>query len=298
MRFWWVNHNQTAVCEINGGFLWSPQEMRDGRRSHFYENMRRARPGDYIVSFANTEIGNYGIVSRLAIDAPKPEGFEDADAYEDWAEDGWLVSVSWCPLDPPFRPIEHINQIRRYLPDIYSPIQNNGHGNQGAYLCEISQALFEILMELGHFDPEIQIQNEIIGQLDETEAREVINARRGQGTFRRNVEQIMNRCRVTGLEDNRLLIASHIMPWRACQTSHERLDGSNGLLLAPHIDRLFDKGLISFERDGRLLVSDSLDEITIERLCLRDVLERGVEAFSEAQDNYLDYHRNNVFLEV
>ncbi|WP_425092053.1 HNH endonuclease [Burkholderia ambifaria] len=38
----------------------------------------------------------------------------------------------------------------------------------------------------------------------------------------------------------------------------ERIDSDNGLLLAPHVDRLFDKGLISFDQDGGLLVGPKL----------------------------------------
>ena len=136
----------------------------------------------------------------------------------------------------------------------------------------------------------------MLNGLTVTEAQASVKARKGQGIFRRNVEQIELCCRVTGLEDKRLLIASHIKPWRVCETSHERLDGSNGLLLAPHVDRLFDKGLISFKRRGRLIMSRSLDDNTIECLGLTDVLLRNVGMFSKAQERYLDYHRNNVFI--
>ena len=132
--------------------------------------------------------------------------------------------------------------------------------------------------------------------LDQTEKESVIKARKGQGVFRRKVEQIESRCRVTGLSDTRLLIASHIKPWRACETSAERLDGANGLLLAPHIDRLFDKGLITFECDGKVDVSSTLDDGVVECLGLEPALEQGVAAFSKYQDVYLDYHRDRIFL--
>jgi putative restriction endonuclease len=49
--------------------------------------------------------------------------------------------------------------------------------------------------------------------------------------------------------------ASHIKPW--CEsTNEERLNGENGLLLTPSIDHLFDRGFISFEDNGELLISD------------------------------------------
>jgi hypothetical protein len=57
-------------------------------------------------------------------------------------------------------------------------------------------------------------------------------------------------CRLTGVSDRRFLRASHIEPWRLCETNHERLDGYNGLLLTP---TFFDKGYISFHSDFALL---------------------------------------------
>ena len=67
MNTWWVNHKQTASQEIRGGFLWSPKCKSNGHRNQFYENMRKTRPGDFVVSYANGEIGYLGIVTGLPI---------------------------------------------------------------------------------------------------------------------------------------------------------------------------------------------------------------------------------------
>jgi hypothetical protein len=37
MRFWWVNHKQTARQELSGGYLWSPKTEARGTRSQFYD---------------------------------------------------------------------------------------------------------------------------------------------------------------------------------------------------------------------------------------------------------------------
>ena len=140
---------------------------------------------------------------------------------------------------------------------------------------------------IDEIENQIQAKIEADTTLDQTTKQAIIQARRGQGTFRRRVKQVEPCCRVTGLEDGRLLIASHMKPWRVCKTSEERLDGSNGLLLAPHIDQLFDKGLITFERNGRLILSDTVDSKTVECLGLSPALTEGVGAFSEAQEVYL-----------
>lgn len=273
------------------------------------------RPGDYIVSFSHAQIGHYGVVTGFPLSAPKPREF--GNAGENWSHDGWLVPIAWEPIGNPFRPKDNIAQLRPLLPERYSPIQENGNGNQAAYLTKIDEQLFTVLEGLGSFhrsgditaefdasDQAIidEIEDQIEDSLrhndsvDQTEVDAVVKARKGQGRFRRNVEQIEGSCRVTGLQDKRLLIASHIKPWRVCVTASERLDGANGLLLAPHIDRLFDIGLISFEASGQLVISASLDQHAIDCLGLADARAQGVGAFSAPQAAYLAYHRENVFI--
>ena len=140
---------------------------------------------------------------------------------------------------------------------------------------------------------ERQIRNNT--HIDETERRAVINARRGQGVFRTNAESIEERCRVTGITDRRLLRASHIKPWRSCTSNYERLDGYNGLLMAPHVDHIFDKGYISFKDDGQLLVSP---RIAPNQFALLGIMDIGmhVGSFDVQRHEYLDFHRKNVFL--
>jgi len=140
---------------------------------------------------------------------------------------------------------------------------------------------------------EDQVEADILNQprLAATEKESLISARRGQGRFRINVAKIEKRCRVTGVSNRSLLRASHIKPWSK-STNLERLDGSNGLLLAPHIDHLFDRGFISFAKTGRMLVSSETP---------RDVLNAwgvsvplNVGQFSAQQAKYLHYHRKFV----
>ncbi len=65
-------------------------------------------------------------------------------------------------------------------------------------------------------------------------------------------------CCITGIDDERLLIASHIKPWAKCDTGEERTNAENGLCLNALHDRAFDKGLITLDEDLRVVVSSSL----------------------------------------
>ena len=315
VSFWWVNHKQTLSQEISGGYLWSPKRERNGNRSQYYEFMRQARPGDRIVSFAKAQIAHAGVISGFPICAPQPDEF--GAIGNNWATEGWYVPVSWDAISMPFRPKDYIDRIRPYLPEKYSPIQSNGNGNQKAYLTQISLPFTRLLAELGGFEAnailnsddyvdsrtliegiEDRVEKAIAGDasIDDTQRSSLILARRGQGKFRKDVEAIEPSCRISGLHDKRLLIASHIKPWRVCSDATERLDGSNGLLLAPHADKLFDIGLISFDKDGSVLISDTLDKDSREALNLQDAIQNGVGEFSDAQGQYLKFHREEIFL--
>lgn len=93
----------------------------------------------------------------------------------------------------------------------------------------------------------------------DTERSQQILARIGQGLFRRKVIQtwkLGERCAVTGCEVRQMLVASHIVPWS--EDASIRLEGTNGILLCAHIDRLFDARLISFDVEARILFSAKL----------------------------------------
>ena len=99
-------------------------------------------------------------------------------------------------------------------------------------------------------------------------------------------------CRVTGLKDKTHLTASHIKPWRKSD-NREKIDGNNGLLLSPHVDRLFDHGFISFSDFGELLISSKLNQDVLKFWNIDP--KANVGAFRPEQCVYLNYHRENLF---
>ena len=97
---------------------------------------------------------------------------------------------------------------------------------------------------------------------------------------------------MTRVTEPRHLKASHIKPWREA-TDSERLDGSNGLLLSPHIDHLFDSGYITFSIDQQLVVVPEVRDKLLDAWGIDEGVRVGV--FSRQQNAYLEYHRANVF---
>jgi predicted restriction endonuclease len=141
-------------------------------------------------------------------------------------------------------------------------------------------------------DPEILDdihQVEADSSIAETQRLQLAKARVGQGLFRKRVMLFEEGvCRVTGVSDNRLLIASHIKPWRAANNA-ERLNGHNGILLSPHVDALFDQHLITFENDGRIQTHPSLSRDVLDRWSI-DTTKK-VEKFRKEQVEFLVHHR-------
>lgn len=307
MAFWWVNHKQTRDHEVRGGYLWSPMRNANGARNQTYENMRLVRPGDIVFSYAHGQIGAIGRVTQAATACPKPDEFGDVGGY--WSNEGWMVEVDFRDAPRSFRPSQNMEAIERFLPERYSPIQRNGHGNQGCYLAGISDALGHLLLALtgaeqiadGDLAPVIEADEntrpdvlEDIHRIEDddsltaTQRLQLAKARVGQGLFRKRVIVLDGACRVTGVTDTRVLVASHIKPWREADNA-DRLNANNGILLSPHVDALFDEELLSFEDNGQMLVHPSLSLDVLYRWSI-DPGKR-VEPFRPKQRAFLSRHR-------
>jgi hypothetical protein len=134
-------------------------------------------------------------------------------------------------------------------------------------------------------------------QLLETEREAVIVARRGQGLFKQRVMQVENRCRITGVTNPVHLRASHCKPWRD-SSNDERINGENGLLLTPTVDHLFDRGFISFEDSGVVIISPVAHTLSLNRMGVATDHVINVGTFTQGQKEFLDYHRESVLLQA
>ena len=131
-------------------------------------------------------------------------------------------------------------------------------------------------------------------ELTETERSALVKSRIGQGLFKKRlIAKYDSRCIITGIDEKRLLIASHVKPWAVCSNS-ERLSAENGLLLTPTFDKLFDCGLISFADSGRILISSQLSAEVVSKLHISTTDTFNLKASQELKQN-LEYHRDVVF---
>ena len=207
--------------------------------------------------------------------------------------------MRYLPIAP-IRPQGYLDFYNQVAPERHAPMNPDG--------VVISQYLFAIPDALGSFYLDLAGLNEadvkdlirvepplseVIAEdeaiLDDplltiTERRQLVRARVGQGLFKGEVARLESSCRLTGLAEPRHLVASHMKPWKL-STNSERLDGCNGLMLSPHVDHLFDRGLISFRNSGSVLVSPKLNPI-VPILWKLDVTQSG-RRFRRSQIPYL-----------
>lgn len=116
----------------------------------------------------------------------------------------------------------------------------------------------ELLVDI--VEPLVEPVLKRIGKLAPTGPDEVVveaRHRRHQRFFREELHAAYGgRCAVTGLDVPALLVASHIIPWH--REASRRVDPSNGILLNALLDRAFDRGLIGFDDDFRVICSSKL----------------------------------------
>lgn len=237
---------------------------------------------------------------------------EDINIVEDNGEWALIHSPDWRKSHGHKERLEHIELMKKGACGYAIIYRTNDAGKTEWFDDQFALRLGEIVYEKrkiyskikGKVCIETLIQTAISSSVledisviartsDETECLAMVSARLGQGKFRDDVLKLWNnQCCVTGIRTKTTIIASHIKPWKACN-NQERLDPDNGLPLVATLDRLFDKGLISFEFNGKIRVSPLLADDDVSKLRL-DGLKLQSD-ISNSTKRYLTYHQNVRF---
>lgn len=191
-------------------------------------------------------------------------------------------------------------EILQFLKDELANSQNNfSRNSQEEKKSSLNQNEIEWEEQKKYDDIiESEIENSEI-----TEKESLIKSRYGQGKFRNSlIDYWEGKCSVTGCEDTNLLVASHIKPWawkgkteKDKTTNKERLSKFNGLLLTPNLDKVFDKGLITFNDNGEIKISNKLSYETMDILGINEKMKLQKQ-LEENHKYFLKIHRNNIFV--
>ena len=290
--YYWVNQGKTFKEEHKGGYLWAPKKDSRGKTPYHWNTMNNLKHNDVVFNYAKGFIIGYCSVVSEPYDAPKPKEF---DVDVDWEDDGVMVDVNYVAFNETISIETFYNECKNILPEKYSPVNYTSdlRANQG-YLYELSSPIGESILKLANEelflrDIKVSEEREIVG---ETTKESTVKARLGQAEFRRKLlHRWKNRCAVTGCGLTSILIASHIVPWRDA-TDKERWDIDNGLPLAPTYDALFDKHLISFDANGRIIISSDLDKQDLKAIGLTG--KEIILGLTDSNKMYLKKHSSRL----
>jgi len=163
--------------------------------------------------------------------------------------------VNFASLDPAHRArgVKGLGGRSRADQKIWMEFQENW--DEMTVLSESRLQALEIAKHLDYEAGDLDLPP--VPQDVSTESMATIRVRKMQSFFRKAVLAAYNStCCVTGNPVAELLIASHILPWN--EFPQHRLNPSNGLCLAAHFDRAFDRFLITFDSQMRLVMSPAL----------------------------------------
>lgn len=146
---------------------------------------------------------------------------------------------------------------------------------------------------------DIELISEPTGENDYAieNAKREVQIRIKQSVFRKKVlANFNNECCLTGIKENELLVASHIIPWSS--KIETRLSPHNGLCLSVLYDSLFDKGFFSFSDNYKVIITTKLKGLSLQTQNWLDSISKkeiSTPLKYEISKVALEYHRNHVF---
>lgn len=202
--------------------------------------------------------------------------------------------------------IQNQNELKIIIENILNALDPNYYQIYEERLEQEQLSNFDKISELEFKENNPDLQDEI----GDYQKEDVKVSRIGQGKFRTLLLEKWGGCAVTGCDCNAVLIASHIKSWSDCMKDgldnkseskgrfRDAIDPHNGLLLIPNLDKAFDKHLISFDDDGKIIISKTLknNPNLMNILGIHQDMKLRI-ALNKEQKTFLAYHRDQFFKE-
>ena len=290
MRFFLVFQGTTYQEEKKLSCLWAPKFGKSGQEVHHHKRLVEVKINDRIIHLVNRKIVAISTAKSRAYDAEAPWKQDDS---RPWLKNGRKIDVEMIELSEQILIDNIFQKIKPYLPEKYSPFDRNGSGNQG-YFYEINSKIFNTILNTDFTNDFYDLDNLNRPESESTKNILRLNVRSStwQSYFKNQLFKLWgSSCLVTGIKNENLLIGAHIKPW-AKSSDEEKIDPYNGLLLSPNADKLFEIGLISFQDNGSMMMSDKINLSELKKLGIENNIKID---FKEKNLIYLKYHRENKF---
>ena len=291
MNFFWVNLGTSYKEVFKNKFLWAPQFTLSKNATKIvnpgWSSVAKVKQGDIIFGHRDSAIVCIAKAVQDVYASPRPE----SKTFDQWNEIGWKVDIELTPIPQPIRDSEFSDFFIEKYNAFCSPKVFTVKGICSVFYMSLMPKAAGALI-LNYIQDTDYIIDDVVPaatSAKNTERETIIKARIGQGPYRKKLVEIWHgKCSATDLAYEELLVASHIVPWALCDSS-ERIDPYNGFLLAPNIDKLFDRGLISFTDEGKLLRSESITDEILAKLGITKSLK--IAAVKKQNLPYLARHR-------
>lgn len=171
----------------------------------------------------------------------------------------------------------------------------NGIFNE-AYVLDISDE---------HFISEYQKEEQIIERLAKEfgiDGNHIVSSNvrlsQAQLIFKERLKREMGvKCCLCGIENEQLLVASHIKD-ASKSIITEKADNNNGLLLCAMHDKLFDLSLISFDfQTGKIMISSKLNSVDRKLCNINDQMALPEKIMNNQRSQYLMWHNTEFYSE-
>lgn len=267
MAFYWVNCG-TYYNEISENkFLWCPASTPGGVVPVGWKIITEVKKGDVIFCHRHGDILSIAIALIDAYPSERPINRDDNGGVNV----GYKIDVDLEEFEVPISTEEFKEQFislynNRCNPKVFTEKKQATQ----QYMAFIPDGAGALILEcLG--DASIRIHEKLellnvsndISKSKPTFKQALIKARVGQGQFRNAVLNLWeSTCPITKINKPELLVASHIVSWQL-SNNEEKLDQFNGFPLSPDVDKLFDKGFISFSDAGEIIQHQSIKDTDI-----------------------------------
>ncbi|NQZ50402.1 MAG: HNH endonuclease [Moritella sp.] len=297
MAYYWVNVGTTHQEMVREKLLWAPlvSVNKNGviTRKSSWDTVVSVQAGDVIFCCKNTHIISVVVAKKDAFKSPVPQSRSSSKT------EGNKVIIDLVELKNPLAVAEFKEEfIFKFNEECSEIIFSKENKLCQKYMVSIPDLAAAFLLNLiGEDSVDIQQsmdahksrKNSSSKKLAGIDKKVIAKARVGQGPFRKDVLKLWkNTCPVTNVDDEKLLIASHIVSWQL-STPEEKVDGYNGLPLSPNADKLFDKGLISFTDNGVMLLGDGIAPKLLEQLGINPMVK--ISGLKNENYPYLKRHR-------
>ncbi|WP_308381213.1 HNH endonuclease [Serratia marcescens] len=297
MSFFWVNIGSSFNEVKEQNFLWAPQYgvNKNGKMFNptFWETVKDVKAGDIIFCNKDREIIYIATAVSDAKPAPRPQN----RSFDKWEREGTRVDVDLTVLEHPIDVLQFRDIFMAAFNEFSRPtvFAENGFCTQ-TYMCEIPEAAAKMIASFinNNISIDFNKQTAKVKEARGSTKAAVIQARVGYGPYRDKLfKKWGGKCAVTGIALESMLTASHIVSW-SISNDKEKVDPYNGFPLIPNLDRLFDRGMISFDDNGCLLYKKELSGLL---RALKIPLDSKIAGLFGENKKYLKRHRVNFGFE-